>query len=510
MSTRVYTFIKDVDYTQVAIADNANTSVTYDLFYNTGKLVTVKDTNTEPLEKLITFSRDVNDEVQKIIDHTKREEYVVKQADNTQYNEFWKRPDSYTKISEFNVLKKIEYYFDNDRSVPEVNRTPISILREIGFDSINCMGTQAQINGISNYDTSIQIIPYYYDGKIQSVLGTNTNTPAEQWKVNFTYVNGLLDRMDEYSFRKDNLGRLKYIIDATFTFKYVGDRLQYILCTGTPYKRIDMQYNSVGSLVAVYKTTTTKSLWFKVFKNRLEYVDKSQVVYKFNEPVRITDIDMVIDNVPAKLTYNYDITKVNVNRFPILGVIAPDGSVINLCKFNLDMNGEQSYINSMDFEFNGIMYYRFVPNYTRGKIRSLDILFYPTMEKVGSIRYFYSKNKISQISTYYIGNDDTSQWFASFVYNRNPYNPKDRTFKVDHDYVASGLDKLGKWVFKLSDNNQVNDIFDHFGKIRVGNITYNKNNEPITCDTLVDSPVSTHMNDYKISGLFEVVKGGVL
>jgi hypothetical protein len=510
MSTRVYTYVKDTDYSQISIIDDTNTPITYDLIYNSNKLTTVKDTSTEPMEKIISFSRDVNDEVQKIIDHKNKQHYTVKQADNSQYNEFWKRPDNYTKISEYNIAKKINYIYTPDKSLPEVNRTPISILREIGFDSISCSGTQSLITNIQTHDTTIQIVPYYYDGKIQSVLGTNTNTPAEQWKVTFIYVDNKLDRMEEYTYRADALGRLKYIIDATFTFKYVIDKLSYILCTGTPYKRIDIQYNSIGELVAVYKITNVKSLWFKTMPNGIEYQDKSKTLYKLNKPQLITMVNMVIDNVPAKLNFNYDVTKGNVNRFIMPGIIAPDGSILNLCKFNVDMNGEQTHIASFDLEYNNIMYYKLIPSYRYGKVKSVDILDYPSLTKLGTIRYFYNKNKINQIITYYNDKNDVSVWFSSFSYSRNPYNPKDRTLKIEHDYAGTGDDKLGKWTFKLSDNMQVNDIFDHFGKIKVSEITYNNMNEPITCNTLVDSPMATDIDNYKLSEFFAIIKGGVL
>ena len=508
MGTRVYTYVKDTEYRQVSIIDDVGTPVTYDIIYNAGKLTTVKDTSTEPLEKLITFSRDVNDEVQKIVDHKNKIDYVVKQADNSIY----KRPDNYTKISEYNMQSKIMYQFMFDKSTTVVNRTPISILREIGMDSIACDGVQSEITGIQSPDTTIQAVPYYYNGKIQSVLGTNTNTPAEQWKVIFTYLGDKLERMDEYSYRKDALGRLTYLVDATFTFRYSGEKLAYILCTGTPYKRIDMQYNSVGNLVATYKTTTVKTLWFKVLKNRIEYNDlpKSQVVYGYNKPELITSVDMIIDDVQAKLSYNYDVTKINVNRFFIPGLIIQDGSVVNLCKFNIDMNGEQTHLESLDFEYNEIMYYKLVPNYSHGKIKSLDILDYTTSTKLGYIKYFYNQNKISQIVTYYTDKNDISVLFSTFNYARNPDNLEDRILKIDHDYMASGDNKLGTFTFKLSDNLNINDIYDNFGKIKVSTITYDKNNEPITCSTETSSPIATHISDYKLSDFFEIIKGGNL
>jgi hypothetical protein len=512
MGTRVYTYVKDTDYSQVLIADNAGTPITYDLIYNEGKLTTVKDTNSEPLEKLITFSRDVNDEAKKIIDHKNKIDYIVTQADSSMYNEFWKRPDNYTKISEYNMQTNIMYQFTFDKSTPVVNRTPISILREISMDNITCDGVQSEITGIQSPDTTIQIIPTFVNGKIQSVLGTNTNTPAVQWKVIYTYNGDKLERMDEYSYRKDALGRLSYLIDATFTFRYAGEKLSYILCTGTTYKRIDMQYNSVGNLVATYRTTTLKILWFKVLKNRIEYNDiqNSQVVYGYAKPELITSVDMNIDGVQANLIYNYDVTKINVNRFFIPGLIIQDGSVVNLCKFNIDMNGEQTNLESLDFKYNGILYYKLVPNYSYGKIKSLDILDYPTLTKLGYIRYFYNQNKISQIETYYTDKHDASILFSTFNYIRNPYNQKDRTLKIDHNYIASGANKLGSFTFKLSDNMQIDDIYDDYGKVKIGTITYDKNNEPITCSTETDSPVATNISSYKLADFFEITKGGIL
>jgi hypothetical protein len=478
MAQRVYIYNKTGndetgnDITSMSRIAPGLDSVEYDLEFLNGKILNVSDKRTSNIEPIVTFQRDVNDEVIKFILHKDKKEAIVKLANSDDYNEFYVRKSIISKESEYHSGRKEKlFHFHDEREI--VNKIPISILREYNLENIDCRGKQAQIDLIRNYDTSLQIVPTYYDGKILNVLGYDQVNNLN-FRVNYIYnSDDILIRIDEYSLRKTPLGNEQYLLDASFSLFYSNDRVAYITSTGTPYKKIELQYNSVGELSSVYKITTSKNLWFKVNKNYLTFSNNDITSFRFKgDKLQKSSIFG-----EAVLNFKYNVTKSFVNRFVVPGIITPDRTISNLFMYNIDMLGLQPNISEIEYIYKGVNIYKFIPEYKRGKIVTLGIHDFDSLTKLGYIKYFYSKNLISSIETYYYNKTDQPIWANTFVYDRNPYNPLDRTLIVEHDSAGVGEFKSGKYSFKMTKDNKIASIYDNYGKLEIGQVIYDKDND---------------------------------
>jgi hypothetical protein len=471
-----------------------------DFTYYGGKIQNATDTRTANQVPLVTFQRDINEEVETFVMHADKKQAIVKIVDDSHYNEFYKRKELKSKISEYNPHRKDTYFYFNDERV-KVDKTPLSIVRELGLENIDCKGTYAKVDLIRNNDVTFEVNPTFIAGEIINVIGYDKNINLT-FRVNFIYEDDKLSRMDEYSLRLDPLGNMKFLIDASFSFKYAGDKLQYINCTGTEYKRLDMQYNSIGELTAVYKTIgNLKSLFFAKKPSYIEFLDKSKIVFKIQKnsvPIKSTMIDGT-DTV--ELNYNFNVTKNNVNRFVIPGFITPRGNISNLNMYNIDLLGEQPYLESIDYVLNNVKYFKMIPEYKRNKVYAVSIHDYNTMTKIGYIRYFYNKNLINEIITYYYKKDMTPMWVNTFVYKRNPYSYEDRAIKVEHECASTSDFKLGKYTFIMKPDYKISEIYDNYGKKKVAHIEYNTDNEVINYELILPEFTST-LNDLKMNEYF--------
>lgn len=498
MAQRVYIYNKTgSDITSMTKVAPGTDSVDFDLEYFSSKILNVKDNRTSNVETLVTFQRDINDEVTKFVLHKDNKEGIVKIANDDQYNEFYKRKSIISKESEFQTKRDEQIlYFHDEREV--VNKAPVSILREFNLENLDCVGTQAQIDFIRNNDVTLQVTPTYYNNKLIYTLGYDQKNKLS-FRVNYVYDdNGFLIRMDEFSLRKTPLGVEQYLLDASFSFKYSLDRVAYINCTGTDYKRIDLQYNAVGEFVAAYKTATAKTLWFKVSKNIIEFnSDKTVMRYRYD---RLATSSVIGD---VTLNYKYNATKNNVNRFVIPGILTPVNTISNLMMYNIDLLGTQPYLEEIVYKYTDMNLFKLIPEYRRDKISSLGIYDHDSMTKLGFVRYFYTKNLVTSIDTYYYDKNNNPVWVNTFSYNRNPYNPNDRTLKVEHDCIGEGEFKIGKYTFKMTKDFKISTIYDNYSKLKIAQVTYDKNNDVESYDQLTtDFPVD--ISDFLLSEYFEI------